>query len=118
MVGGRLCGGVGVVPPFRCGELRNPNRCSELSNENPLGGRGRLGNWPEQRAEAGARPRELDSDDFETSTRRRMARVMRSERSPRYLLSLPEEERQRSLERLGNEARALRAALVYCALRP
>jgi hypothetical protein len=23
MVGGRLCGGVGVVPPFRCGELRN-----------------------------------------------------------------------------------------------
>jgi hypothetical protein len=43
---------------------------------------------------------------------------IRTERSRGYLLSLSEEDRQRSLARLPGEARALAAALVYCALRP
>jgi hypothetical protein len=43
---------------------------------------------------------------------------IRTERSRGYLLSLSEEERQRALARLSGEARALGAALVYCALRP
>jgi hypothetical protein len=43
---------------------------------------------------------------------------VRTERSIGYLLSLPDEERQRALERLSTEARALGAALVYSALRP
>jgi hypothetical protein len=43
---------------------------------------------------------------------------VRTERSRGYLVSLSEEERQRALSRLSGEARALGAALVYCALRP
>src|SRR5262249_11050215 len=43
---------------------------------------------------------------------------IRTERSRGYLLSLPEDERERALARLAPEARALGAALVYCALRP
>jgi hypothetical protein len=39
---------------------------SDLSNRVPLDDRRRLGSWLEERAEAGARPRELDSGDFET----------------------------------------------------
>jgi hypothetical protein len=43
---------------------------------------------------------------------------IRTERSRGYLLSLSDEEQQRALDRLSAEARALNAALVYCALRP
>ena len=43
---------------------------------------------------------------------------IRTERSPGYLLILADEERQRALDRLPVEARALGAALAYCALRP
>ena len=43
---------------------------------------------------------------------------IRTERSPGYLLNLPEDEQQRALTRLAPEARALGTALVYCALRP
>jgi len=43
---------------------------------------------------------------------------IRTERSTGYLSSLPDEEGQRALKRLSDEARALGAALVYCALRP
>ncbi len=43
---------------------------------------------------------------------------IRTERSRGYLLLLSEEDRQRPLDRLSPEARALAAALVYCALRP
>lgn len=47
-----------------------------------------------------------------------LASFIRSERSRGYLVSLSEDERQRALARLTPEARALGAALVYCALRP
>lgn len=43
---------------------------------------------------------------------------IRTDRSRGYLVSLSEDERQRALSRLTHEARALGAALVYCALRP
>jgi HKD family nuclease len=43
---------------------------------------------------------------------------LRTERSPGYLLSLSEDDRRHALARLNSEARALGAALVYCALRP
>jgi hypothetical protein len=43
---------------------------------------------------------------------------IRTDRSRGYLVSLSDDERQRVLDRLTPEARALGAALVYCALRP
>ena len=39
-------------------------------------------------------------------------------RSPGYLLSVPDGERQSALARVSSEARTLGAAVVYCALRP
>jgi hypothetical protein len=43
---------------------------------------------------------------------------IRTDRSRGYLVSLSDDERQRALDRLTTEARALGAALAYCALRP
>jgi hypothetical protein len=48
---------------------------SDLSNKVPLDDRRRLGSWLEQRAEAGARPRELDSHDFETPVGQMLLRL-------------------------------------------
>jgi hypothetical protein len=48
---------------------------SELSNKVPLDDRRRLGSWLEQKAEAGARPRELDSHDFETPVGQMLLRL-------------------------------------------
>lgn len=43
---------------------------------------------------------------------------VRTDRSPGYLLSVPDGERQSALARVSSEARTLGGALVYCALRP
>jgi hypothetical protein len=47
----------------------------DLSNRVPLDDRRRLGSWLEERVDAGARPRELDSGDFETPVGQMLLRL-------------------------------------------
>jgi hypothetical protein len=54
--------------------LRGPDG-SELSNKVPLDDRRRLASWLKQRAEAGARPREFDANDFETPVGQMLLRL-------------------------------------------
>jgi hypothetical protein len=48
---------------------------TELSNRVPLDDRRRLGTWLEERREAGARPRELDNNDYETPVGQMLLRL-------------------------------------------
>lgn len=54
--------------------LRSP-KGEELSNKVPLDDRRRLASWLEQRHETGARPRELDANDFETPVGQMLLRL-------------------------------------------